>query len=94
MKRVLIIAYFFPRQPTMGSHRALAIRAYRREHGWTGLLTGPLEGWPQTDAHLLERRAADITVIVWRDGSDCVAPQTARRSCRRRRVEGERVTRF
>ena len=63
MKRVLIIAYFFPPASNMGSHRILRFVRHLREHGWEPVvLTGQFPGCPQVDERLLERVPADVEV--------------------------------
>ena len=63
MKRVLIISYFFPPASNMGSHRILRFVRHLRECDWEPVvLASTLEGWPQTDARLLEEVPTDIEV--------------------------------
>lgn len=63
MKRVLIVAYFFPPVSNMGSHRILRFVRHLPEFGWEPVvLTGATPGWRQTDERLLARLPADVAV--------------------------------
>ncbi|MEI6084962.1 MAG: glycosyltransferase [Verrucomicrobiota bacterium] len=63
MKRVLIVAYFFPPISNMGSHRILRFVRHLRKFGWEPVvMTGPAEGWPQTDPALLEEVPTDLEI--------------------------------
>ncbi len=64
MKRVLIVSYFFPPASNMGSHRMVRFVRHLRAFGWEPVvLTSTLEGWPQTDARLLEKVPTDIEMF-------------------------------
>lgn len=55
MKRVLIVAYFFPPVSNMGSHRIARFVKHLPAYGWDPVvLTGASAGWVQTDRQLVE----------------------------------------
>ena len=61
MKRVLIIAYFFPPISNMGSHRMLRFVRHLYDFGWEPVvLTGVIGGWSTLDEHLLSQVPANI----------------------------------
>ncbi len=64
MKRVLVIAYFFPPVRNMGSHRWLRFVRHLPEHGWEPVvLTGASPGWTEVDPGAVENLPANIEVV-------------------------------
>ena len=63
MKRVLVIAYFFPPINNMGSQRILRFVRHLREFGWEPVvLTGKLTTGPFCDEKLLAKLPPDLDI--------------------------------
>jgi len=61
MKKVLIISYFFPPRPTIGSQRAYKLAKYFPEFGWEPIvLTAKLQGNPPQNVRIIETEYKDI----------------------------------
>lgn len=87
MKRLLVLAYFYPPLAGGGVHRVLSFTRHLPAHGWacTVITAGPDDYWVR-DASLLARVSADTEVLRVRGGS---ALATWLRM-RGRRTEGRR----
>jgi glycosyltransferase involved in cell wall biosynthesis len=84
MKRVLIVAYYFPPVRNMGSHRWLRFVRHLPDHGWEPVvLTGASPGWTEVDPGAVEKLPANVIVErvpaldlteVWKTWSRRAAP--------------------
>lgn len=85
MKRVLILAYYFPPLGGVGVHRAVRLVAHLHEHGYeASVLTGPSSAevaWAPPDATLAARLPPDLAVV--RPGAAPPRPSAARERLRR-----------